>query len=105
MGQLNSEQLAAPDRKALDEIKPALSHFLRKKGQLDKKVKELVIYDVLIDVFEQMDKEEVAPGTSTLLNTESYAKRKTKKDVYGGEDTFYLISYDEICSKVMQRHA
>ena len=99
----SSKQLAASDRKALNEIMPALSHFLRKKGQLDKKVKELVIHDVLIDIFEQMDKEEVAPGTSTLLNAESYTKKRTtEKNVYGEKGASYIISYDEICSKVMQ---
>lgn len=98
----NSGQLAAPDRKALNEIMPALSHFLRKKGQLDKKVKEVVILDVLLDIFEQMDKEETAPGTSTFLNAESYSKRTTENNLNGKRETFYVISHDEICSRVMQ---
>jgi hypothetical protein len=78
----NSEQLAAPSRKALDELMPALSHFLRKKGQLDKKVIELVIHNVLIDLFQQMDKEEIAAGTSTTINVDSCVKRTTDNNLY-----------------------
>ena len=98
----NSEQLAAPNRKALNEIMAGLSHFLRKKGQLDKKVIELVIHDVLIDLFNQMDKEETAPGTSTIMNVDSCMKRTTDNDLYGENKTFYVVSYDEICSRVMK---
>lgn len=97
----NSETLADPNRRALPEILDALSYFLRKKGELDKKTVEVVIYGVLSELFEQMDKEEKAPGTSTILNQDS-CKKELHDDIYRSKKTTYIVSYDEICDRVMK---
>lgn len=97
----NSDNLAHPDRKALAEIMDALTYFLRKKGELDKKTIEVVIYDVLKDLFDQIDKEEEAPGTSTILTTDS-CRKEIHKNIHGSTETSYVITYDEICNRVMK---
>jgi hypothetical protein len=97
----NSDTLADPERRALPEVMNALSYFLRKKGELDKKVIEVVLYEVLKNLFEQMDIEERAPGTSIILNTDSY-KKETNDDLFGEKKTVYTITYDEICNSVMK---
>jgi hypothetical protein len=97
----NSDKLADPNRKALPEIMDALGYFLRKKGELDKKTIEVVTYGVLKELFEQMDIEERAPGTSTIMDQDA-CKKELYDDVYGSKAMTYVISYDEICSRVMK---
>ena len=96
----NSDTLADPSRKALPEVMNALSHFLKKKGKLDKKAIEVVIYGVLSELFKQIDIEEGARGTSTISDQDA-CKKEMHKDVYGVEKTIYLIPYNQICSRVM----
>jgi hypothetical protein len=76
---LNFDTLADPSRKALPEVMNALSHFLKKKGELDKKTIEVVIYGVLSELFKQIDIEEGAPGTSTISDQD--ACKKEMQDV------------------------
>ena len=96
----NSDTLADPSRKALPEVMNASSHFLKKKGKLDKKAIEVVIYGVLSELFKQIDIEEGARGTSTISDQDA-CKKEMHKDVYGVEKTIYLIPYNQICSRVM----
>lgn len=100
----NSENLAAPNREALNEILPTLSHYLRKKGQLDERTIELVIHNVLIDLFNQMDKEQENPGTSTIIDNddlESCVKR-SNLDIHGNQNVAYVISHEVIGKWVMK---
>jgi len=62
----NSPQLANGEKKALNEIKDAFSHFLRKKGQLDQKTIEVVLYGVLKKLFADIDKGLHIEGTNIL---------------------------------------
>lgn len=50
----NSDTLADPSRKALPEVMNALSHFLNKKGELDKKTIEVAIYGVLSELLNRL---------------------------------------------------
>lgn len=94
----NSEHLASPKRKALnEEILPTLSYYLRKKGKLDEKAIELVIHDVLIDLFNQIDKEEANPGTSTIID-----KDDLESCIQGNTLTNYVVSCDVLCKWVMK---
>ena len=73
----------------------ASSHFLKKKGKLDKKAIEVVIYGVqMSELFKQIDIEEGARGTSTISD-EDACKKEMHKDVYGVEKTIYLIPYNQ----------
>lgn len=90
----NSDKLAKEDKKALDEIRLALSHFLRKKGELDKKTIEAVIYDVLKEMFDEMDKGNI--GSDFLC------KREVNNDLDGTIKITYTITYDKICSRIME---
>jgi hypothetical protein len=64
------------------KIIPALSKFLQERGELTKKTLESVIYDALMELFDEKDKTE-----GTL-------------DAAGEPRTKYLISYDDITEKV-----
>jgi bifunctional DNA primase/polymerase-like protein len=87
----NSPQLANGDKKALNEIKDAFSHFLRKKGQLDKKTIEVVLSNVLKRLFKEIDTEE-----------HQKESRKTIETKLDDEITNYTLTYDLICDQVMQ---
>jgi hypothetical protein len=89
----NSQRLVNGDRKALSEVKDALSHFLRKKGELDKKTIEIVLLTVIKRLFIQMDN-----GESNEL-----CKREGQTELDGTSKTIYTLTYDQICS-VMQSH-
>jgi hypothetical protein len=71
----NSDTLADPSRKALPEVMNALSHFLKNKGELDKKTIEVVIYGVLSELFKQIDIEEGAPGNVHYFGPRCLQKR------------------------------
>lgn len=87
----NSPQLANGQKKALNEIKDAFSHFLRKKGQLDKKTIEIVLFNVIKRLFNEIDEGkhpiDVRKNIETKLNDETIA---------------YTMTYDLICDHVMQ---
>jgi hypothetical protein len=87
----NSRQLANGDKKALNEIKDAFSHFLRKKGQLDQKTIEVVLYGVLKKLFTEID--EGLHGKSSRKNIES--------KIDGDSVETYTLTYDLICETVM----
>lgn len=88
-------RISKDDNKALTEITDALGHFLRKKGQLDKKTIEAVIYNVLSDIFEEMDQ-----GTSP----DDSCKKDSHVDILNDDvlRTKYIITYDYICKRVME---
>ena len=91
----NSDSMTCRDKKALQEVKNALSHFLRKKGELDKKTIQSVIYEVLNKIFNEMDR--------CIAEEESYdCKKEIISDVQGIEKTFYTISYDNLCHRIME---
>jgi hypothetical protein len=81
------------DKKARDEVMKALSHFLRKKGELDKKTIEAVLFNVLKKLFNEIDESQ----TST-----EKCKKTARVDLQGNSKTSYIISYDEICKKFME---
>jgi hypothetical protein len=89
----NSEILAHEDKKALPEVKDALSFFLRKKGELDKKTVEMVIYQVLGKIFEAIDLD---------IITNECCRKEENKDIHGNSKISYTITYDEICRRVME---
>ena len=73
----------SPDKKALEEILPALSYFLRKKGELTKKTIEGVVYESLITLFEVTESETIV-------------------DLDGKNKIVYTFSHKEICDKVIE---
>lgn len=89
----NSDILASEDKKALSEVRDALSHFLRKKGELDEKTIQSVIYRVLTNIFNTMDS-----GTADS----SCCKMENIKDVQGNDRVLYNITYEKICRSVME---
>ncbi|MGC1131366.1 MAG: hypothetical protein WA941_00980 [Nitrososphaeraceae archaeon] len=87
----NSQRLAGGDKKALTEVKDALSHFLRKKGELDKKTIEIVVLTVINRLFNQMDNGE----------NEELCKREVHTELDGTSKPIYTLTYDQICTEVM----
>lgn len=87
----NSPKLANGEKKALGEVKDAFSHFLRKKGQLDQKTIEVVLYGVLKMLFLEID--------------EGLHSKSARKDIESKIDddpvVTYTMSYDLICETVM----
>jgi hypothetical protein len=67
-----------------EKILPALSRFLRDRGELTKKTLEGVVYDAIVTLLQTMDKTE---GTF---------------DINGNPKTTYLIPYEEIIAKVKE---
>jgi len=88
----NSTKLANGERKALNEVKDALSHFLRKKGQLDEKTIEVVLYGVLKKLFEEIDEEGLHSNSS---------RKNIESKIDGIPVTIYTLTYDLICETVM----
>ena len=76
----------------LTEVKDALSHFLRKKGELDKKIIEMVLLTVLKRLLNQTDSGE---------NNELY-KKEVRTELDGTSTNIYTITYDQICTEVMK---
>jgi hypothetical protein len=87
----NSEKLAGDDKKALNEVKEALSHFLRKKGELDKKTIEVVLFTIIKKIFSQVDN-----GENLEL-----CKREAITKLDGTSATIYTLTYDQLCNEVM----
>jgi hypothetical protein len=87
----NSPQLANGERKALNEIKDAFSHFLRKKGELNKKTIEVVLFGVVKKLIEQIDAKEIDVNHG----------RKNIDSKLDGDIISYEMTYDLICDSVM----
>ena len=77
----------SPDKKALQEILPALSYFLRKKGELTNKTIEAVVYESLNILFEDKDKD---------------TEPEIIVDLDGKTKTVYTISHKALCYKVTE---
>lgn len=80
--------------KIRDKVMKTLGYFLRRKGELDKKTVEATLYRILDDIFNEMDAD-----NKTI-------KDQTKKEIYrdleGKENTSYVVSYEEICTRFMR---
>lgn len=87
------------DTKARDEIIKALSHFLRRKGELDKKTIEAVLYNVLKKLIEETDKGQTSVESCKGKTTVDSCKKITSLDLEGHSKISYIISYDEICTR------
>lgn len=92
---LNNKSASDPSKyKIRDKVMSCLSHYLRKKGELDKKTKEGILYKILNDIFGEMD----ADNDKILRET----RKNDYVDLDGSQNTYYVISYDEICNRFMR---
>ena len=79
-----------------DKIMKTLGYYLRKKGELDKKSLEGVLYRVTDEIFGRMD---ANPDDEKLLEN---TKKEDLSDYEGTVKTFHTISYEEICNRFME---
>jgi hypothetical protein len=86
----HSPRLASGDKKALTEVKDALSFFLRKKGELDKTI-EIVLFTVIKRMFIKVDNGE----------DKELCKKEVLTELDGTSATIYTLTYDQICNEVM----
>jgi hypothetical protein len=92
---LNNKSNSDPNKhKIRDKVMSCLGHFLRKKGELDKKTIEGTLYAILDDIFNEMD----ADNDKILEDT----KKEEYLDLDGIQKMRYVISYDEICNRFMR---
>ena len=79
-----------------DKVMDALGHFLRRKGELDKKTVEATLYRILTEIIGVMesDNEEIRQHTRLEIITDIQDPGIRKKS--------FVISYDEICSRFMK---
>lgn len=82
--------------KVRDKVMKALGHFLRRKGELDKKTVEATLYRILEDIFNEMeaDNEEIKKHTRLEVRMDVADPTVTKQ--------FFVVSYDEICNRFMR---
>ena len=94
---LNNKPSNYPNKYRIrDKVMSCLSHFLRKKGELDKKTIEGILYTILDDISNEMDAD----------NSSESIRNETTKDGYtdldGNKNLCYVISYDEICNRFIE---
>lgn len=89
----NSTKLTSDEKRALGEVKDALSHFLRKKGELDKKTIEVVLYGVIKKLFELADNE--------AMGVKGHAVKRIETKLDSEPVITYTLSYDLVCDEVM----
>jgi hypothetical protein len=82
---LFDSEMASKEKKALPEVLAALSKFLRKKGELQKKTLEGVVYEALNQLF----KEETRTTEPRIIS-----------DLDGQTKTFYTIAHERIIHSI-----
>jgi hypothetical protein len=92
---LNNKYNNDPNKyKIRDKVMSTLSHYLRRKGELDKKTIEATIHRVLNDIFNEMEADNDKIKTHTKL--------EERIDLGGVKTTTYIVRYDEICTRFMK---
>jgi hypothetical protein len=92
---LNNKAEDDPDKhKIRNKVMGALGHFLRKKGELDKKTIEGVLHKILDDIINEMDADNE--------RIRHYTSREERTDLQGNEQTYHIITYEEICNRFME---
>jgi hypothetical protein len=103
---LFSSKMASDDKKALNEILPALSKFLEKKGELQKRTLEGIVYESLNNLFEKAEPKRITDldGQTKILYTikhediiyEVKVQTNGVDSTIPNEKAFYSTDYDKV---------